>query len=108
MKVGDSTGAVDVSQVIAAIDWIVADRTSSGLDIRVLNLSYNTSSQLEYIDDPLARAVENAWNAGIVVVVAAGNDGRGETELANPANDPFVIAVAAAESRDGRTWTVPE
>jgi serine protease AprX len=106
VKVGDSTGAVDVSQVIAAIDWVVANRQAGDLDIRVLNLSYNTSSELGYIDDPLSRAVENAWRAGIVVVVSAGNDGRGMGELANPANNPYVIAVAAAEEENGK-WKVP-
>ncbi|MGI9598523.1 MAG: S8 family serine peptidase [Acidimicrobiales bacterium] len=106
VKVGDNTGAVDVSQVIAAIDWVVANRATGDLDIGVLNLSYTTSSDLGYIDDPLSKAVENAWKAGIVVVVSAGNDGRGVKELANPANNPYVIAVGAAQNSDGK-WKVP-
>jgi serine protease AprX len=49
--------------------------------------------------DPLAQAVEKAWLAGIVVVVAAGNDGNA-AELRNPAYDPYVIAVGSAQHGD--------
>ncbi len=94
VKVGDNTGAVDVSQVIAAVDWVVAHRNDDGKNIRVINLSYRSTGTQDYRIDPLVRAVENAWDHGIVVVVAAGNDGV-ERELANPARDPLVIAVGA-------------
>ncbi len=50
--------------------------------------------------DPLAYAVERAWQAGIVVVVAAGNDGGAHPGLAAPANDPYV-AVRAEVSDQG-------
>ena len=76
VKVADNTGAVDVSQVIAAIDWVVQNRRAGGLNIRVLNLSYSAPSGQSAVVDPLSKAVENAWKHGIVVVVSAGNDGR--------------------------------
>ena len=107
VKVADNTGAVDVSQVIAAIDWVVQNRNQGGLNIRVLNLAYNTDSTQHYIDDPLSKAVENAWNHGIVVVVSAGNEGRSAYGLANPATNPTVIAVSAAELFNGYGWGVP-
>ncbi len=97
VKVADNTGATDVSQVIAAIDWVVQNRTTNGLDIRVLNLSYNTTGTQPYIDDPLSKAIENAWDHGIFVVVSAGNEGRGAHTLANPATNPTVLAVSSAE-----------
>ena len=75
VKVGAHDGAVDVSQVIAAIDWVVQHRNDNGLNIRVINLSYGTNSTQPYQVDPLAYAVEQAWKAGIVVVAAAGNSG---------------------------------
>jgi serine protease AprX len=103
VKVADATGAVDVSQVIAAIDWVVQHRTDHGLNIRVLNLSFGTDSAQSVALDPLSFAVEQAWKHGIVVVVAAGNDGLG-TPVRNPAKDPFVIAVGAVRT-DGRTDT---
>ncbi len=105
VKVGDNSGAVDISQVIAGVDW-VTDHADQ-LDIGVLNLSFASGSLLPYQTDPLTYAVERAWNAGIVVVVAAGNDGRQENALASPANDPYVIAVGAAEAKENGKFKVP-
>ena len=95
VKTANADGATDVSQVIAAIDWVVQHRNDNGMNIRVLNLSFGTDGIQSYLLDPLSFAIEQAWKAGIVVVVAAGNDGNGAL-LRNPALDPFVIAVGAA------------
>ncbi|MDJ0769140.1 MAG: S8 family serine peptidase [Ilumatobacter sp.] len=110
VKVADHTGAVDVSQVIAAIDWVVQHRNSGDLNIRVLNLSYNTTGTQSYVDDPLSKAIENAWNHGIVVVTSAGNEGMLSFGLANPATNPHVLAVSAAELTaygSDEYWSVP-
>jgi serine protease AprX len=53
-----------------------------------------------YALDPLCQAVEKAWKKGIVVVVAAGNNGRyqatnGYATVGAPANDPYVVTVGA-------------
>ncbi|MDQ1711766.1 MAG: hypothetical protein QOE45_1216 [Frankiaceae bacterium] len=100
VKVASNDGATDVSQVIAAIDWVVAHRADPGFNIRVLNLSYGTDSRQDPSIDPLCFAVENAWRAGIVVVVASGNDGANRQRLSNPAQDPLVIAVGAEDPMD--------
>ncbi len=97
LKVGDYQGSVDVSQVIAAIDWVVQHKNDNGMNVRVLNLSFGTDSTQNYLIDPLAYVVERAWKSGIVVVAAAGNDGPGSI-LRNPAISPYVIAVGASES----------
>ena len=75
VKVGVADGGVDVSQVIAAIDWVIQHRNDDGLNIRVINLSYGTNSTQDYTVDPLAYAAEQAWKNGIVVVAAGGNYG---------------------------------
>ena len=98
VKIGDHDGAVDVSQTIAAIDWVVQNRRSNGMNIRVINLSYGTDSLQDPRVDPLSFAVEQAWRAGIVVVVAAGNDGNA-APLRNPATNPYVIAVGATDTQ---------
>jgi serine protease AprX len=99
VKVGNYAGVVDVSQVIAAIDWVVQHRNDNGMNIRVLNLSYGTDSVQPYQVDPLTFAIEQAWRAGITVVVAAGNAGYApQGTLTDPATDPFVVAVGAADS----------
>ena len=99
VKVAASDGATDVSQVIAAIDWVVQNRDADGLNIRVLNLSFGTDGTQDYRLDPLAYAAEVAWRKGIVVVVAAGNSGFGTSQLNNPAYDPYVIAVGADNTK---------
>ena len=98
LKVADAHGNTDVSQVIAAIDWVVQHRKDPGMNIRVLNLSFGTPSMQSYLLDPLAYAAEVAWRKGIVVVVSAGNDGTGTGKLLNPAQDPYVLAVGAEDS----------
>ncbi|MBW3665473.1 MAG: S8 family serine peptidase [Actinobacteria bacterium] len=103
LKVGDKTGAADVSQVIAAIDWVVQHRNRDGLNIRVLNLSYGTTSTQSWRVDPLSHAVDVAWRSGIVVVTSAGNEGNASNGLTDPAYNPNVIAVGASSS--GRTYT---
>lgn len=105
VKIGTANGAVDVSQTVAAIDWVVAHRNDDPANpIRVLNLSYGTGGNPPTWTDPVAFAVEQAWQNGIVVVVAAGNGGVSDQTISNPANDPAVIAVGAAATH-GTTTT---
>jgi serine protease AprX len=111
IKVADYEGATDVSQILAAIDWVIAHRNDEDLNIRVLNLSFGTDGTQNYRYDPLTFAVEAAWRKGIVVVAAAGNSGFGNAKLNNPAYDPFVIAVGAVKAQgtpDTADDTVPE
>ena len=104
VKVADATGATDVSQVLAAIDWVVQHRDDHGLHIRVLNLSFGTDSTQADQLDPLVHAADVAWKAGIVVVAAAGNRGDTSNGLDDPARSPHVIAVGADDT-NGTTST---
>jgi serine protease AprX len=97
VKVATADGATDVSQVIAALDWVVQHRKDEGMDVRVVNLSFGTESTQSYLLDPLAHAAEVAWRKGLVVVVSAGNNGNGTDRLTNPALDPYVLAVGASD-----------
>jgi serine protease AprX len=102
VKVGTATGSVDVTQIIAAIDWVVENKNHDpAYPIRVINLSYGSGGRPSSLTDPLQFAVEQAWKAGIVVVAAAGNDAG--SVLSDPASDPFVLAVGAAHTAG--TWT---
>src|SRR5579884_1875025 len=96
----DQHGSGTDSSVIAAIQAAIS--LKSKYNIRVLNLSLGRPVYESYKQDPLCQAVEQAWNAGIVVVVAAGNDGRDNSAGTNgygtitaPGNDPYVITVGA-------------
>ncbi len=110
VKVGAADGATDVSQVIAAIDWVTQHAHDPGFNIKVINLSYGTESTQSWRIDPLAYAASQAWDHGIVVVASAGNDGAGvgangnPLPLADPAYDPQILAVGAL---DVATATVP-
>jgi serine protease AprX len=101
VKVGATNGAVDVSQIIVAINWVVSHQQDDGLNIRVLNLSLGTNSNQPYTLDPLAYAAERAWRSGLVVVAASGNGVNGFEQVSNPASDPYVIAVGADDTTGG-------
>jgi serine protease AprX len=105
VKTADAHGGTDVTQVIAAIDWVLQHRHDNGMNIRLINLSFGTDSTLLSLNDPLSYAVEQAWAQGIAVVVASGNDGLTSLGLANPARDPYVIAVGAADTRGSNSYS---
>ena len=100
VKLATTDGSTDVSEVIAALDWVTQHPVlPDGTRIRVINLSYGTDSTQAYQLDPLAAAAENAWRHGIVVVTSAGNTGTATGRLTDPAIDPYLIAVGAADSQ---------
>jgi serine protease AprX len=101
VKVGAMDGSVHTSQVIAGLDWIIQNRSANGMNIRVVNLSYGAPATSNWKLDPLAWAAEVAWNRGILVVAAAGNEGAGH-ELASPAYSPRILAVGATEVESAR------
>src|SRR5580700_11244732 len=103
LRVLDSNGSGTDSQVIAAIQQAIA--LQSTYNIRVINMSLGRPVYESYTLDPVCQAVESAWQAGIVVVVAAGNRGRdrsmgthGFATIGAPGNDPAVITVGAART----------
>ncbi|HEY1342358.1 MAG TPA: S8 family peptidase [Bryobacteraceae bacterium] len=103
LRVLDENGVGTDAAVIAAIDRAI--ELKNLYNIRVLNLSVGRPVLESYDDDPLCDAVEDAWKAGIVVVVSAGNDGRdnsmgnqGYGTITSPGNDPYVITVGAMKT----------
>ena len=105
VKVGDRTGAVSEGQMVAAVDWVVAN--ADRLDIDVLTIAFDSGVGTSPAVDRLAAALDRAWDAGIVVVTAAGNRGADADGLDSPASDPNLIAVGGVEATDGG-FTVPE
>ena len=110
LRVLDANGEGSDSAVIAAINRAI--ELKSTYNIRVINLSMGRGVFESYAQDPLCRAVEAAWKAGIVVVVAAGNDGRDNSVGENgygminaPGNDPYVLTVGAMKAMDTYTRT---
>ena len=102
-KVLNAEGWGHESDVIDAIDQAI--RMKDIYNIRVMNLSLGRPFYESYQVDPLCRAAQKAWDAGIVVVVAAGNLGRensagneGYGTITAPANTPSVISVGVADA----------
>ncbi|MCU1275712.1 MAG: peptidase and in kexin sedolisin [Bryobacterales bacterium] len=106
LRVLDAEGSGTDTSVINAIHAAIA--LAPTYNIKVINLSLGRPVYESYSQDPLCQAVERAWRSGIVVVVAAGNNGRDNSQgtdgygtIMAPANDPYVITVGAM--KDMRT-----
>ena len=103
LKVLDNNGLGTVSDVLAAIDWVVM--RARELNIRVMNLSLAADSTESYVTDPLCRAVRSATAVGITVVVAAGNFGKRANgqevygTIGSPGHEPSVITVGSANTK---------
>ncbi|MDQ3962692.1 MAG: S8 family peptidase [Actinomycetota bacterium] len=102
VKVAGYDGSTDVTHILAAIQWVVSFKDIYGID--VLSLSLGTDTAMDYRLNPLNFAVERAWQAGITVVVSAGNRGPGPGTITSPADDPYVITVGAS-SHQGNVGT---
>jgi len=92
----DGTGYT--SDIIAGIDWAIRFRTT--FNIRVLNLSLGHPIYESYTTDPMCLAVRKAYDNGILVVVAAGNDGgigSGFGTITSPGNEPTAVTVGAMD-----------
>jgi serine protease AprX len=110
LRVLDANGEGVDSDVISAIQTAIS--LKSKFNIQVINLSLGRPVYESYTVDPLCQAVEAAYRAGVVVVVAAGNDGRdnsagtnGYGTITSPGNDPYVITVGAMKSMGTPTRT---
>jgi serine protease AprX len=103
LKTLDANGEGFISNAIAAMDYAVEQRAA--FNIRVINLSVAAGVYESYKTDPLTLAAARAVDAGIVVVTAAGNQGRtakGEMRqrgITAPGNAPWVLTVGAANHR---------
>ena len=98
LDVMDDTGTARTSDVIAACDWILANKGT--YNIRVANFSLHSGARTNFYNDPLDRAVEKLWFNNVFVVAAAGNYGTASGPsgvMYAPGNDPFVMTVGAID-----------
>jgi serine protease AprX len=102
VKASDDHGSSSVLDVIQGLQFVVDHRAD--YNIRVVNLSLESTQPQSYTTDPLDAAVESAWMHGIVVVAAAGNRGSAPDAVSYaPANDPYVITVGAVDDAGTKT-----
>jgi len=98
LDVMDDNGMARTSDVIAAAQWIYEHKNEK--NIRVANFSLHSTVPSNFTNDPLDKAVEKLWFAGVTVVAAAGNYGNPNGPsgvMFAPGNDPFVITVGAVD-----------
>jgi serine protease AprX len=102
LKALDADGHGRISDVIAALGYVVDHKTE--LNLRVVNLSVAAGVYESCFTDPLTLAARKVVDAGIVVVTAAGNNGRGpqgHTQyggITAPGNAPWVLTVGASST----------
>ena len=95
VKVSNDDGSALMEDVVAGLQWVLGNKNT--YNIRVVNLSLNSTVAESYNTSPLDAAVEILWFNKIVVVASAGNQGSGA--IYPPANDPFIITVGAADDK---------
>ncbi len=95
VKVADATGTTSLSKVVAGLDWVAGH--ASSVDVAAFAFSRARPGQ-GYGADPLTDAVERVRDAGVTMVVSAGNV---PGEVGDPGFDPKVLTVGAADTRDG-------
>jgi len=93
IKAFDAEGKATYADVIRGIDWAL--QVKDQINLRVLNMSFSGPARSYYWEDPLNQAVMKAWQAGIVVIASAGNNGPDPMTIGVPGNVPYVITVGA-------------
>src|SRR3954462_1003454 len=107
IKASVGASKATVLDVIAGIQFAVDHKL--GYNIRVLNLSLESSATESYKTDPLDAAVEAARFKGIFVVAAAGNRGPGDGSVSHaPGNDPYVVTVGAVDEKGTKEFADAE
>ena len=99
VKVFDASGNGDFLDILRGIQWVLENRER--YNIRIMNLSLAAEPRFPYWEDPINQAVMKAWQAGIVVVAAAGNEGPEWGSVGSPGNNPYIITVGAVTD----SWT---
>ncbi|HZB47341.1 MAG TPA: S8 family serine peptidase [Pyrinomonadaceae bacterium] len=102
LRVLNSQGKGTLSGLLQAVDWVIANRTA--YNIKVVNMSLGMAAVDSFRNDPACKAVRRLVDAGVVVVVAAGNNGKDDAgqkvygQVHSPGNEPSAITVGASNT----------
>jgi len=99
VKVLDSTGSGSDADVIAGLEWVLANKDAVSPAIHVVNMSLGRSASSD--DSAMHIAIQNLYSANVTVVVAAGNDPGLEAKDQVPAGFPEVLAIASTTAKTG-------
>lgn len=95
VKVLDVKGNGRKKDVLQALEWVRRNKKRYG--IRIVNISVGSTEQEKELHDSLIRAVEAAWDDGLVVVTAAGNMGPMPGSITAPGSSRKVITVGSGD-----------
>ncbi|MED2970768.1 S8 family peptidase [Fictibacillus sp. B-59209] len=107
VKVLNKTGSGSLSTVIAGVQWCMDNKEKYG--IKIISMSLGSQATQPAAEDPVVKIVEEAWKQGIVVCIAAGNEGPDEKTISSPGISPKVITVGAMDDQNTieRTDDIP-
>jgi serine protease AprX len=103
VKVLDKMGSGSLETVMQGVDWCIQyNETNPTNKIDIISMSLGSTAQNygNENEDPMVKIVEEAWLAGIVVCVAAGNEGPESNTIASPGISDQVITVGALDDRN--------
>ncbi|MEW8958137.1 MAG: S8 family peptidase, partial [Moorella sp. (in: firmicutes)] len=89
VKIFNRRGNGYISEIIAGLDWALQNK------MQVVNMSFGTTRPSQALEEAVRRCVQ----AGMVLVAAAGNEGK-ENSVMYPARYPGVIAVSAIDRKN--------
>jgi serine protease AprX len=101
-------GEGSFSDILASIDWTIENKER--YKIKVLVLPFGAESIVPHKQDPLCAACEKAWNAGLIVIAAAGNRGGHTGSITTPGVCPSIITVGCCECKSSniRDFIIPD
>lgn len=96
VKVLDRKGNGFASDVLAGLRWVRENRERYG--IRIVNISVGSfNHKVMGEDSSLVKGVDAAWDDGLVMVIAAGNQGPKEMTITTPGISRKVITVGSSD-----------
>ena len=97
-KVLDKSGGGMIEDTCRAVEDVIRINRQAARTIRIINVSVGMANAVKAeLQSRLLTAVEKAWDSGIVVVAAAGNNGPGEQTITSPGTSKKIITVGSID-----------
>lgn len=103
VKVLDRSGSGSLETIMRGVEWCIQyneQNPTNKIDIISMSLGSTPRTYRLENQDPMVKIVESAWQSGIVVCVAAGNEGPDRGTIASPGISDRVITVGAFDDKD--------
>lgn len=103
VKVLNRMGSGSLETIMQGVEWCIQyneNTQSEKIDIISMSLGSTAQPFENENEDPMVKIVEEAWASGIVVCVAAGNEGPESSTVASPGISDRVITVGALDDKD--------